>query len=965
MAWYYGVNNSELYGSNFSTVLADAPPPLDDTFDEDDNEIVFRNDVSKSTKCSEKTVVSPGNKRLSSNHLELSDKSRLDGSVPNGEASRKLEQEGTKNAEMEDDFGDFASFADFGSAFGQGNTSGEQGWFTGDENSVESEIAKGSQQEQAGDDDEYDDFAAFQENEISPKNLENIPNGSSDPRKSNNDWLNNSAVENKNISINSSYDMESDDDDFGDFACVENAISSHKENASKSEDNSTVGQPDVAPSLKSQGKTVKDEEISIGSEGNAVQCSGDLADKRSVNHSGEPTVNQSSNGSFHCVNEEDCNSLAEQNNDNETGEATAGDLSLENSSSCADKDQELRPLGDLSVTVSHDDDHSSGISSVGNEEVRTNKEKDQASYPSAVNDKKEESDSTKKDEKNYSSTRESGLETEKSPENMDSNDDSFGEFADFNEHPSKEKSLDSNEMEESVVRKMDSSSGTAPKFVGVTDGTIQSETAPVEDRDSDIDFGGFGSFEENCVKKDGSESGFAATDLKPNSLSNENEDDDDDDDDFEGFGAFESNEEIWENGYDDSFGKFNTTNSSEKPLPNEDQSIEDDVGNFATFSSNASDSQKGNDSSKGDFGDFDSFKSNDKGSQAKENDNEFGDFGDSESNTKISEKDDDDNGGFGEFGGFESNGKDSQKVENDDDFGDFGGFESNDKDSQKDDSGNHFGDFGGVTCKSDAVESPKHDNAEDFGDFGRSKTKNGIKDSLKSNDNTDDVFGDFGGFESKAKDSQKEINQNNDDFGDFGSFESKAKHPEQHPHSNNFGDFGTFKSQTTNSPKKDGVDEFGDFGAFESEDKSVDDSHSNVKKSQTKTKESDMFGDVRTSESPEFGAFSCNSKDVANSGQTDDDFGDFSGGRDKKTEGFASFSSSASHSSVSVDPPSRKNVDLKQHGTGTLSHFSPGVSIVIKQAGDPISTCFTSEQRHVSGCQCDVLSTKVEKGFHR
>ena len=963
MAWYYGVNNSELYGSNFSTVLADAPPPLDDTFDEDDNEIVFRNDVSKSTKCSEKTVVSPGNKRLSSNHLELSDKSRLGGSVPNGEASRKLEQEGSKNAEMEDDFGDLASFADFGSAFGQGNTSGEQGWFTGDENSVESEIAKGSQQEQAEDDDEYDDFAAFQENEISPKNLENIPNGSSDPRKSNNDWLNNSAVENKNTSINSSHDMESDDDDFGDFACVENAISSHKENASKSEDNSTVGQPDVAPSLKSQGKTVKDEEISISSEGNAVPYSGDLADKRSVNHSGEPTVNQNSNGSFHYVNKDDCDSLVEQNNDNETGEATARDLSLENSSSCADKDQELRPLGDLSATISHNDDHSSGISSVRNEEVKISKERDQASSLSAVNNKKEESDSAKKDEKSNSSTCESGLETEKTPENMDSNDDSFGEFADFNEHPSKETSLDSNEMEESVVRKMDDSSGIAPKFVRVTDGTIQSETAPLEDRDSDNDFGGFGSFEENCVKKDGSESDFVATDLKPNSLSNGNKDDEDDDD-FEGFGAFESNKEIRENGHDDSIGKFNTTNSSEKPLLNEDQSIEDDVGNSNTSSSNVSDSQKDDDSSKGDFGDFGSFKSNDKGSQAEEVDNEFGDFGDSESNTKIPEKGDDDDGGFGEFGGFESNGKDSQKVENDDDFGDFGGFESNDKDSQKDDSGNHFGDFGGVTCKSDAVQSPKQDNAEEFGDFGRSKTKNGIKDSLKSNDNTDDDFGDFGGFELKGDSSQKD-NQNNDDFGDFGSFESKAKHSEQDPHLNNFGDFGTFKSQTTNSLKKDGVDEFGDFGAFESEVKSVDDSHSNVNKSQTKTKESDMFGDVRTSESPEFDAFSSNSKNVNNSGQTDDNFGDFSGERDKKTDGFASLSSSASHSAVSVDSSSRKNVDLTQHRTGTLSHFSPGVSIVIKQAGDPISTCFTSEQRHVSGCQCDVLSTKVEKRFHR
>ena len=958
MAWYYGVNNSELYGSNFSTVLADAPPPLDDTFDEDDNEIVFRNDASKSTKCSEKIVVSPGNKRLSGNQFEFSDKSRLDGIFPNGETSRRIEQEGSQNAEMEDDFGDFASFADFGSAFGQGNTSGEQGWFTGDENSVEpfpTEHEKGSLQEQSDDDDEYDDFGAFQENEISPNNLDNIPNGSSDQRKSDNDLSNKSAVEKTIISSNSSYGMASDDDgDFGDFASVENTISSHEQNVLKSEGNSTVCKPDEVPSLTSQGETAldrnfKSEDVSISSEGNAVPCSGDLADKRSV-HSGETTVDQSSNGLSHYVSKEDCNSLGEQSNGNEAEEVTGRDLSLENSSSCADKDQELKPLGG-DVSVSCDDDHSSNISSISNENIQmvNSKERDQVL---TMNYKKEELDRTKQeqDEKsnnNYSRSCECGLATEKSPEKMDCNDDGFGEFADFNDHSSKETSVDSSEMEESVERNKDDSSGVSPKFVvGVGDGAVQSETAPLEDRDSDNDFGGFGSFEENCVKKSGSESDFVATDLKPNSPSDENEDDD-----FEGFGAFESNKELRENSHDDSFGNFNGINSSEKQLPNEDQSIEDDFGNFATFSSNASDSIKDNDSSKGDFGD--------KGSQAEDNDNGFVDFGDSESNAKISEKGDDD-GDFGEFGGFESNGKDSKRDDTDDEFGDFGSSESTRKGFQKDDSGNHIGDFGGVTCtsKSDAIESQKHNNAEDFGDFGGFKTENSIKDSLKSSDNTGDDFGDFGGFESKGKESQKD-NQNSDDFGDFGSFESKVKSSEQHPHSNNFGNSGAFKSQTTSSVKNQDV---------ESKEKSVDHSHSNlkdIKTSQTKNRKNDTFEDVRTSESPEFGTFSSNSKNTNNSGQTDDDFGDFSGGREKKTDGFTAFSSSASHSSVSVDSPSRTNVDLKQHRTGSLSHFSPGVSVVIKQAGDPISSCFTSEQRHVSGCQCDVLSTKVEKRFQR
>ncbi|KAJ7365299.1 hypothetical protein OS493_005403 [Desmophyllum pertusum] len=58
-----------------------------------------------------------------------------------------------------------------------------------------------------------------------------------------------------------------------------------------------------------------------------------------------------------------------------------------------------------------------------------------------------------------------------------------------------------------------------------------------------------------------------------------------------------------------------------------------------------------------------------------------------------------------------------------------------------------------------------------------------------------------------------------------------------------------------------------------------------------------------------------------------------------------------------------KNVDLQQKRTETL-YFVPGGNVIIKQAGDPVSLCFTSaELRHISDCRCDVLSSRVGKSL--
>ena len=198
MAWYCGVNNSQLYGSNFSTVLADAPPPLDDTFDEDDNEIVFRNDVNKSKKqIKEKENVSADVKKRHTND-DFNERSKVGSNVANGGNAFHFEKEdqGSGDLEKEDDFGDFASFADFGSAFGRDEISGEEshGWFGDEEssgNSFDAENTTGSQDEQpdsAGD--EHDDFAAFQQNESNTKSRGNFPIGA----KQDNGWVENNKI---------------------------------------------------------------------------------------------------------------------------------------------------------------------------------------------------------------------------------------------------------------------------------------------------------------------------------------------------------------------------------------------------------------------------------------------------------------------------------------------------------------------------------------------------------------------------------------------------------------------------------------------------------------------------------------------------------------------------------------------------------------------------------------------------
>lgn len=926
MAWYYGVNNSDLYGSNFSTVLADAPPPLDDTCDEDDNEIVFRNDVNKSKKYGEKPVASPVKKTQSSEE-KFTEKSKLGGSVLKGK-----NEHDTEEGDEESDFGDFATFADFGSAFGQGNGSGEsQDWFTGHDNSeksLQSGDAKSSQQGPSnnvenGVDDA--DFAAFQANEDSVNIQESLPNGSSHQGNSDSDWVNRSAPTNNNI--NGSYDLESDDD-FGDFATTENAITNPGVTAAKDVDN------------------------------------GETADKKSVAHHGDSTMDVNTKALFHDDSKKDCDilkeSLSEQSNEFKTEKGTAPQVSSERFLGFVGtnrEDQESRQLdslsaevtsGEIPTTVSADSEEGAHINSVSCESTRIKK----STNGEQLTGKK----CNTVDSQNYTTLEKDAAKLLPEPSELCNTDD-FGEFADINDMPLQQSSGHNEfgqkdispvppEGEKDEVVKGDSifvgtastrnkcksdddddfgDFGSFEKKHGKKDETSSDSTtvdaklteskvnndpsvakaSSIQDKDTDNDFGDFGAFEVNHSEK---EERTGSVDSEPKSLSNQ----ENDKDDFGGFGVFDSfNSDTHEDkDQNNSIGSCSASDLEEKPLQIEGQDS-DDFGDFDSFRSSAMNSQKGCD-----------------GSSA--NTETFGSF---ESNIKDSQKDNERSKDFGDFGTFKSSVENSlNNGQYNDDFGGFNGNESDTKIVQK-----------------------KDKNTDDFGDFGSFEANS--KDSESQNKNTDDFNGDFGSFETNTKDSDSH-NENGDDFGDFGSFESNTKDFGQDAQSG-FGDFGAFKSQ--DSIKKDGGDDdFGDFGDFETTEQRVSEQKfEGFKAAGTK---GELKQNIQTNG---FGAFDSKSKNLSTAKQMDDDFGDFSHGKENKSGGLASFSSSNSNLTASLGASTDKNTSIKQQKTEILQHFSPSINFMIKQARDSISVCFTSELKNKFNSQCTILSSRVGKSLYR
>lgn len=910
MAWYYGVNDSELYGSNFSTVLADAPPPLDDTYDEDENEIVFPNEEKKLKKFNGATTAASSNKIHSSDE-KFSDKSKHDGS-----SSRPPERQ--SSVEEDSDFGDFAGFADFGSAIGQENSGGSRDWFSGDENNVNSLPAvKTAASNQGHENEEVADFAAFPENEGS-LNQENISNGGFE---GNSNMSNNKEkyynTENRNNSINGSYDMDSEDD-FGDFASVEKSTGRSEKISTEHESKVVEIQPNLERSCASMERTcsesdVKSDRLAVKSERKIAHYNGDTADKEEVSHWEESAVNHTSEGF----------SNVDKGPDNELG--AKRDTNVENVSNAVAQDEESRPLDKTFVAVSHENNHPSDID-LSKPEGEDEKIKN--------NVEGEISSSNKGNE---------GLENATTlPEDNELNDDGFGEFADFTGPMIKQPSADNDDKEEEdelCDKQMPHSPViSVPAGDGNEDSSCIQVTSVQHKGDGDDEFGDFGSSDKGHDQNYEKTTDFIAVDSRTDCLSTQKSDGDDDDDDF---------------------GEFGSSNNAGIMLPPEAQDS-DDFGDFGSFKSETKDFQKVDDG-KGDSEDFDNSNSKRKTLPSKdESAGDFGDFGAFNSRTKDSHDDDDDgDDGFGDFGTFNSGEKTLQCEDQDDDFGDFGTFNSRTKDSHDNDD-DSFGDFSASNSEEKSLPKADHDK-DDFGNFGvfDSSTKDSQKDS-----DMDNEFGDFGSFESNSK-------KDDNNSADFGSFESNTKDGQSgYSNSERFADFGTSDSQAKDLSDKNESD----FDGFESRVKDLpkgEQRNSDVKDIRSsELKDDSKFGDFnRTSDSSHKSQRKKNlqsdesvpsnsiSKNINNSRESRDDFGDFSSGEGKQGS-LATFPTSRSESFP------RRNEDLKQRGTST-SYFVPGNNVIIKQVEDTFSPCFISEQRHISLCHCDVLSSRVERSLER
>lgn len=910
MAWYYGVNDSELYGSNFSTVLADAPPPLDDTYDEDENEIVFPNEAKKLKNFNGQTAASFSTNSHSSDE-KFNDKSKHDdgSGLPEGQVS----------VQEDPDFGDFAGFADFGAAFGQEKSGESRDWFTGDEINTNSPRAVKT----ARHDNEVADFAAFPDNGGSP-NQENITNGSFERRNSNTiDYKRNyNNSENRNSSINGSYDMDSDDD-FGDFASVEKSTEGPEEVSTDSESKTIEIQPDIERGCGSMGRTstesnVRSDEVDDNSRRKTAQCNGDTTDKEVVSHCEESTVKCMSEG-FPNVDKSQENAFG-----------TKRDTDVKNVPNALAKDEKLMPLNESYVADKQKDNGDSVLSET--EKEKGKKESSTEVMILSINQKKESLENVVTS--GNSRTFEHGSDNKTLSKDDELNDDDFGEFADFAVPPIKQMSIHDDDEEEEKKEEKLCDKQMPHSLVPAGDGNDSScvQVDSVQNKDDDDEFGDFGSFDEGHDQNSKSTTDFIAVDSRTECMSTQNGNDDDD------------------------FGEFGSSANAQNTFLPEGS---DDFGNFGAFKSEIKGMQKVDDG-KDDSEDFDISISKEKTSPNE--DQSTCDFGAFNSRTKDSPNKDED--GFGDSDTSCSGEKTvPREDQDDDDFGDFGSFNSRTKDSHEND--DSFGEFD--TSNSGQKSLPKADqDNNDFSNFGASDTS--TKDSQKDSD-MDNDFGDFGSFESNTK-----TDENNSD--DFGSFESNTQNDQSgNSNSDRFdADFGAFEAQAEDSSdKNENENEFGDFGSFESTVKDLpkeEQRSSNVKDFHaSELKDDGRFGDFRTSNSPqnsqkkknvqidEFGPLNSASKNINNSRESKDDYGDFSS-EEGKASSFASFPNSHSESS------SKRNEVSKQRGTLT-SYFVPGNNVIIKQVGDAISPCFISEQRHISHCHCDILSSRVQQSLER
>lgn len=784
MAWYYGVNNSELYGSNFSTVLADAPPPLDDTFDEDDNEIVFKNDFNKSKKQIRETETS-SEVMMGPNTQVLNEKSKLEVNIMNGGTSQHIgdKGQGSGKLEAEDDFGDFAGFADFGAAFGDGDE--QQSWFKNEGSSEKwfrAKNAEGSKDKEPDSDHEYADFAAFQENDSCSNNQGYASN---DPRKADSNSVSTNNLVKNTTSNNGCYGPDDgdgdddDDDDFGNFTSVKDMVSSDVLNASAEESKGTRNMPNNEISSGELSKVVGCENNHVNvqrSQGNASRCNGDLTDMTSVDNLAEQKENENLKESCNSDSKEGCQGVRELasgvDNDLKTQKSASCVSSTDESVELPVKNQECQSTSNMSTAITDD-----LYMDQSGERSLTDAEKAQAAIIQ------------KRDEENVILS--SCNDKEKSV--IEGRNKSNSIDCSFDDNQLEEGSVSCIKLEGSVDNEMNNSSRMKPSYCVDTD-HVSGEGQHNGDDDED-DFGDFGSFEENCdLEKYQSGSDSISSSFQQSTLVKKNEGNEGDNH----LGRFRSQSNEWQG---DNFGNFSI---ADKPS-NGDGKFQD----FDSFNSNGLDSQ------------------NDDNSFAKgpHEDNNIRNFGESNTNDSDDEsQQNDNNNDFGDFGSYEKKNTSQDCLKIEDNTDDFGVFDSSDKGCNKLEVNNGY--VGAIN--SNAAQSEPRDNAKE------------------SQNNTDD-YGEFGSFESKFHNAAK-TEGSDDDFGDFGSFESNAQKSREEPPLQGFGDFDAFKAQGTEltENKEDENNDFGDFGAFESKETSVELSVEDVSFPRTQNKENELEGSKST-----------------------------------------------------------------------------------------------------------------------
>ncbi|XP_031565979.1 aftiphilin-like isoform X2 [Actinia tenebrosa] len=753
--------SSNLYGSNLSTVYADGPPPLDDTLEEDDGEIVFR-DKSPRKESPEPKLVKD-EKGTVSGESDFNPWSKNDA---------------TKD-EAVDDFGDFSGFADFSSAFGGGdsNSQNDSSWFKNGDND-QSSVTKFNH-----------DFENH-EAEISASSRKNVKKA--EERTSKND----------DFGCFSGGD-DSDFDDFCSFTSNSQHINTGKSEESSSKDSQTRKDSESKKTTNSDDliKKVKtihgsSDKFHYSLEQNAKTSNFDSVDDfdefgsseggSTLNQRSVPPINDSSNSHAQNItsgthsamkptcfsdDDDDFGDFSSSSFDDDSGgTAKTPELIIksETNFSSQSKDKELQNT------------HLNG-SSIESEHNPTDS-KDNNEPVSIPQHNGSETDLKKNEDISMSDRDKDFINTDQSKENITlddkDDDDEFGDFSASISSVTKTEETKTKEMpSNSIVQDDDDEDfgkfGSPPSLSNLQGddddfGEFGAVAAPSKDNDKndDDDFGDFGA---------ASPPGLPS--LHGNS---------DNEDEFGDFGSGINKPSSQSNDCDgEEFGNFGvlptSTSAEEKPKTDNDDD-DDEFGDFgATFPSKETgvakltateEKTKSNDVDE--LGDFDAApvtsKSNLHSSAdaaaaaAAADDDDFGAFGSAPATNKPDLHGNDDADDFGDFGSIPTtNNPDLHGNNDDDDFGDFGVASPTSQQNKNDD----FGNFPEVkqpnskdsksksTSEPSSLESrvnPPNDEDDEFGQFDAAPSKSSDSDfaGFKSSDKTSKGFADNSSMPQKS-----------------------------------------------------------------------------------------------------------------------------------------------------------------------------------------------------------------------